>query len=59
MLTQDQIMQKVIRRELDEQHDKRCVAVRVCPVCGGDLEMTRDDKFLDYCCVFCNKTYYG
>lgn len=43
-----EILKKVKQRE----YEKRCIDVRICPECGGDLVDGDDDR--DHICKACN-----
>lgn len=48
----DEILKKVEQRE----YEKRCVNVRICPKCGGDLTTSdhSGDEYVDKECKVCN-----
>ncbi len=49
-IANEEIMEQVTLREADIARIKRCLAVNICPKCGGDL----DHNGLGYQCTACD-----
>lgn len=48
-----EILKKVKQRE----YEKRCVNVKICPECGGNLVTGEDGHLLDHVCKACNLSW--
>lgn len=58
MKISDEIMRKVTKKEEEKLNLNRCLAVRVCPNCGGNLtRKSYNDGGKEYVCNECNRIY--
>jgi ssDNA-binding Zn-finger/Zn-ribbon topoisomerase 1 len=59
MKINDEIMKKVAKKEEENRALNRCLAVNICPKCGGPLACkTFNDGGKDYICSGCNRVYH-